>query len=191
MASHFSILAWRNLWTEEHGELMSMGLHRVGHNWSDLACMHALEKELATHSSIPAWRIPGREEPSGLPSTGSYRVGHAWSDAAAAYIFICMLYIWVPYIVVWQKPTQHCKTVFHQLKKIKGEKRWRSWNDERERNYPVESEAGPQVMGRVGIGSPGQGWAFCMEGNSSSSKPGGMKWEGRAERECLWARTEV
>ena len=35
-----------------------MGLHRVGHDRSDLACMHALEKEMVTHSSILAWRIP-------------------------------------------------------------------------------------------------------------------------------------
>ena len=61
-----------------------MGLHRVGHDWSDLACAHALEKEMATHSSILAWRIPGMEEPGGLPSMGSHRVGHDWSDLAAA-----------------------------------------------------------------------------------------------------------
>ena len=47
------------------------GSHRVGHDWSDLACMHALGKEMATHSSILAWRIPGTEEPGGLPSVGS------------------------------------------------------------------------------------------------------------------------
>ena len=35
MAAHSSILAWRIPWTEEHGGLLSMGLH------SDLACMHA------------------------------------------------------------------------------------------------------------------------------------------------------
>ena len=73
MATHSSILARRSLWTEEPGGLLSKGLHRVGH---DLACMHALEKELATHSSILAWRIPGTEEPGGLPSMGSHRVGH-------------------------------------------------------------------------------------------------------------------
>ena len=50
--------------------------HRVGHGWSDLACVHALEKEMATHLSILAWRIPGIEEPGGLPSMGSHRVGH-------------------------------------------------------------------------------------------------------------------
>ena len=72
MATHSSVLAWRVLWTEEPGGLLSVGLHRVGHNWSNLACMHALEKEMATHSSVLAWRIPGMEEPGGLPSVGSH-----------------------------------------------------------------------------------------------------------------------
>ena len=40
MAAHSSILAWRILWAKELGGLLSMGLHRVGHNWRDLACMH-------------------------------------------------------------------------------------------------------------------------------------------------------
>ena len=56
--------------------LLSMGLHRLGHDGSNLACMHALEKEMAAHSSVLAWRIPGMEEPGGLPSMGSHRVGH-------------------------------------------------------------------------------------------------------------------
>ena len=53
-------------------------------DWSDLACMRALEKEMATYSSILAWRIPGTAEPGGLPSMGSHRVGRDWSDLAAA-----------------------------------------------------------------------------------------------------------
>ena len=32
MATHSSILAWRIPWTEEPGELQSMGSQRVGHN---------------------------------------------------------------------------------------------------------------------------------------------------------------
>ena len=32
MATHSSILAWRILWTEEPGELQSMGSQRVGHD---------------------------------------------------------------------------------------------------------------------------------------------------------------
>ena len=84
MPTHSSILAWRIPWTEEPGGLLCMGLHRVRHDWSDLACMYALEKEMATHSSILAWRIPETEEPGGLLSMESHRVGHDWSDWAAA-----------------------------------------------------------------------------------------------------------
>ena len=40
MATHSNILAWRILWTEEPGGLQSMGSHRVGHAWSDLAHTH-------------------------------------------------------------------------------------------------------------------------------------------------------
>ena len=75
MAVHSSTLAWRILWMEEPGGLLSIGSHRVGHDWGDLARMHALEKEMATHSSILAWRIPGTEEPSGLPSMGRTELG--------------------------------------------------------------------------------------------------------------------
>ena len=88
MAPHSSVLAWRILWTRVPGGLLSMGSYRVGHSWSDLACMHAcmhaLEKEMATHSSVLAWRIPGTAEPGGLPSMESQRVGHDWSDLATA-----------------------------------------------------------------------------------------------------------
>ena len=41
MATHSSILAWRIPGTEEPGGLPSMGSHRVGHDWSDLAAAAA------------------------------------------------------------------------------------------------------------------------------------------------------
>ena len=41
MATHYSILAWRIPGTEEPGGQLSVGSHRVRHNWSNLACMHA------------------------------------------------------------------------------------------------------------------------------------------------------
>ena len=41
MATRSSVLAWRIPWTEEPGGLLSMGLHRVGHDWSDLAAAAA------------------------------------------------------------------------------------------------------------------------------------------------------
>ena len=37
MATHSSVLAWRIPGTGEPGGLPSMGLHRVGHDWSDIA----------------------------------------------------------------------------------------------------------------------------------------------------------
>ena len=41
MATHSSILAWETPWTEEPGRLQSTGLHRVRHDQSSLAHMHA------------------------------------------------------------------------------------------------------------------------------------------------------
>ena len=37
MATQSSVLAWRIPGTAEPGGLPSMGSHRVGHNWRDLA----------------------------------------------------------------------------------------------------------------------------------------------------------
>ena len=42
MATHSSVLAWRIPVTGRPGELPSMGSHRVGHDWSDLAAAAAL-----------------------------------------------------------------------------------------------------------------------------------------------------
>ena len=41
MATHSSVIAWRIPGTGEPGGLLSMGLHRVGHDWSDLAAAEA------------------------------------------------------------------------------------------------------------------------------------------------------
>ena len=41
MATHSSVLAWRIPGTEEPSGLLSMGSHRVGHDWSDLAAAAA------------------------------------------------------------------------------------------------------------------------------------------------------
>ena len=41
MATHSSVLAWRIPGTAEPGGLLSMGSHRVGHDWNDLAAAAA------------------------------------------------------------------------------------------------------------------------------------------------------
>ena len=44
MATHSSVLAWRIPGTVETGGLPSMGSHRAGHDWSDLAAAAAMTK---------------------------------------------------------------------------------------------------------------------------------------------------
>ena len=41
METHSSVPAWRIPGTGEPGGLPSMGLHRVGHDWSDMQQQHA------------------------------------------------------------------------------------------------------------------------------------------------------
>ena len=80
MATHSSVLAWRIPGMGEPGGLLSMGSHRVGHDWSDLATAAVVFERIhlqcgrpgfdpwigkmpwrreRLHSSILAWRIPG------------------------------------------------------------------------------------------------------------------------------------
>ena len=47
MATHSSVLAWRIPGTGEPGGLLSMGSHRVGHDWSDSAAAAAAQKRRA------------------------------------------------------------------------------------------------------------------------------------------------
>ena len=99
MATHSSVVAWRIPGMGEPGGLPSMGLHRVGHDWRDLAAAAANAeaqetwvwslgwedppgKGMATHSSILVWRIPWTEEPGGLQSIGLRKIRQNWRDLA-------------------------------------------------------------------------------------------------------------
>ena len=42
MATHSSILAWKNPWTEEPGGLLSMGLKKIGHGLATEQQQHVL-----------------------------------------------------------------------------------------------------------------------------------------------------
>ena len=62
MATHSSVLAWRIPGTEEPGGLPSMGSHRVGHDWGDLAAATAGNDQLGyipdaeiQQSTLPSW----------------------------------------------------------------------------------------------------------------------------------------
>ena len=61
MATHSSVLAWRIPGTGEPGGLPSMGSHRVGHDWSDLAVASAGKdwgqaKKRTTENEMVGWR---------------------------------------------------------------------------------------------------------------------------------------
>ena len=67
MATHSSVLAWRLPGTVEPGGLASMGSHRVGHDWSDLAEAAASSKHQIHFNHLPflhinpfyqSWLIP-------------------------------------------------------------------------------------------------------------------------------------
>ena len=62
IATHSSILAWRIPGTEESGGLPSMGLHRVGHDWSNLAAAAAeyIMKNTGMDEAQAGIKIPGR-----------------------------------------------------------------------------------------------------------------------------------
>ena len=55
MATHSSVLAWRIPGTVEPSGLPSMGLHRVGHDWSDLAAAAAA---CVCQSHCPSLTLP-------------------------------------------------------------------------------------------------------------------------------------
>ena len=61
MASHSSTLAWKIPWTEEPGELQSMGSQRVGHDWvtSLSHCTPGIEHRqiCPTSTSLPLFQL--------------------------------------------------------------------------------------------------------------------------------------
>ena len=69
MATHSSVFAWRIPGTGEPGGLLSLGLHRVGQDWSDLAASLCLcESKLTVENSSR----DGNIRPPDLPPAKSY-----------------------------------------------------------------------------------------------------------------------
>ena len=52
MAPHSSVLAWRIPWMEVPGGLLSMGSHRVRHDWSDVAAAAAAYSIISTLQNL-------------------------------------------------------------------------------------------------------------------------------------------
>jgi len=99
MATHSSVLAWRIPGTGEPGGLPSVGSHRVGHDWCDLAAAAAASAcNVGDLGSIPgSGRSPGEGNSNALQYSclenpmergawwatvhGSQRVGHDWATS--------------------------------------------------------------------------------------------------------------
>ena len=86
MATHSSVVAGRIPGTGEPGGLLSMGLHRVGHDWSDLAASITSSMKLSlTFSSAPRascayfWH-------SKHPRTIHWVLGYSWLCATTTTI---------------------------------------------------------------------------------------------------------
>ena len=78
MATHSNVLAWRIPGTGEPGGLPSMGSHRVGHDWSDLAAAAATrikDMELLLEFSVRVFqRLCGSLHWGWADGSGVYRL---------------------------------------------------------------------------------------------------------------------
>ena len=103
-ATHSSILAWRMPGTGEPGGLPSMGSHRVGHNWSDLAAAagsHLNVVRKGTQKNIHNDHIQSRlslseesQEIHGNKQSGSRSWGqsHSWTPAGGLNLQIYVIW---------------------------------------------------------------------------------------------------
>ena len=95
MATHFSVLAWKIPGTGEPGGLPSMWLHRVGHNWSDLAA--AADVTVKTITSSPV-QLPTLS-PAGLRSQVFWGLILLMQDSWAGEPDVAVSFNWAYYIL--------------------------------------------------------------------------------------------
>ena len=97
MAPHSSTLAWKIPWMEEPGRLQSMGSHRVGHDWSDLAA--------AALSFYRKWNCLRRCNYS-APS-------HSTSYTELRFLMLCQLLL--SHNIFWAKKTNSVQLLVHSV----------------------------------------------------------------------------
>ena len=71
MATHSSVLAWRIPGTGEPGGFPSLGSHRVGHDWSDLAAA-ACQLSWGWYLTISSSLVPFSSYLQSFPASGSF-----------------------------------------------------------------------------------------------------------------------
>ena len=146
MATHSSVLAWRILGMGEPCGLPSMGSHRVGHNWSNLAAAAAYwtSSDLGGSSSsvisfclfILFMRFSRQEYWSGLPfpppgdhvlSEVSMRTCSSWSWVALQSITHSFTELYKPLYndkaVIYEKEHRGWVLLFKETKKRENERK--------------------------------------------------------------------
>ena len=99
MATHSSILAWRIAGTEEPGGLPSIGSHRVGHDWCDLA---AAASSLCLWCAISYHLLPFSSHTCASPAPSNWLYVVPWkrhvlccSSPLAPVVFLCISFPWM------------------------------------------------------------------------------------------------
>ena len=82
MTTHSSILAWKIPWAEEPGRLQSMGLWRVGHNWTTSLSLFTFMHWRRKWQPTPVF-LPGESQGRGS-LVGCHLRGHTESDTTEA-----------------------------------------------------------------------------------------------------------
>ena len=104
MAPHSSILAWRIPGTGKPGGLLSMGSHRVRHDWSDLAAAtaarlfheHVCGKALTWNLSKAHVRIPQGPKERGF----LFASFHMWNHTILKYKLIPFTASWANALII-------------------------------------------------------------------------------------------
>ena len=90
MATHSSVLAWRIPGTGEPGGLPSMGLHRVRHDWNDLAAVAAGAYLMRSKRVSYNWEDRG-EANKGMDAANSLKV----SGTIISHLCVSVC-VWIP-----------------------------------------------------------------------------------------------
>ena len=173
MATHSTVLALRIPGTAEPGGLPSMGLHRVGHDWNDLAIFHCVYVPQLSYPFVYWWtsRL--------LPCPGCYKqcCDEHWGTCVSLNSsFLCVYAQQWDWWVIWQfyfqffKESPHCSP--KRLSTMR-ETRVRSlgWEDPLEKEMAIHSSTiawkipGTEELGRLqSMGSQrvGHNWATSL-----------------------------
>ena len=135
MATHSSVLAWRIPGTREPGELPSLGSHRVGHDWSNLAAAAA---GLPRHPGPPC----EMEEPWWSPSPGRLQSGSQGWSVSRVFLRVCCNGRNDPSLWAAEQGTQAWAERGHTRRQVRGNSQQElSWGFIRLTEYIINSPA--------------------------------------------------